>query len=206
MKLKLSALTTALLIANGAFAAPSFVNGIAISGSLGDSYGSSVNDGRVGFFSDIYYDSNRNEYWGLSDRGPGGGTMSYETRVQRFTLDVNHNTGAISNFQIAQTYKFTLGGSALNGIAPSPSSSRGNSLDPEGFVINPKNGNMIVSDEYGPSVYEIDRNTGAVVKTYTTPTNLIPRNTATGTPNFASDTGNDAGKRTNRGFAKCDAR
>jgi len=200
MKLKISALSTALLIANGALAAPSFVNGIAISGSLGDSYGNTVNDGRVGFFSDIYYDSNRNEWWGLSDRGPGGGTLSYETRVQRFTLDINQSTGAISNFQIAQTYKFSKSGSALNGLASSPTSTLGNAFDPEGFVINPKNGNMIVSDEYGPSVYEIDRNTGAVVKIYNTPANLIPRNGTTGTPNFANDDGNTAGKRTNRGF------
>lgn len=207
MKFKISAVAAALMATNGAllvtsnaFAAPAFVNGIAISGSLGDSYGTSVNDGRVGFFSDIYYDSNRNEWWALSDRGPGGGFLSYETRVQRFTLDVNQTTGAISNFQIQQTYKFTLGGTALNGLAPSPTSTLGNAHDPEGFVINPKNGNFIVSDEYGPSVYEIDRNTGAVVKTYNTPASLIPRNSATGVPNFAADTGNNAGKRTNRGF------
>lgn len=200
MKLKLSALAAALFAVGSAHAAPSFVNGIAISGALGDSYGSSVNDGRVGFFSDIYYDRNRNEWWGLSDRGPGGGVLSYETRVQRFTIDVNQATGAISNFQIAQTYKFSKNGSALNGLAPAPKSTLGNAFDPEGFVINPKNGNFLVSDEYGPSVYEIDRLSGAVVKTYNTPANLIPRNAATGTPNFADDTDNNAGKRTNRGF------
>src|SRR5262245_39624975 len=38
------------------------------------------------------------------------------------------------------------------------------------------------------------------VRTFTTPANLIPRNTATHTPNYASDAGNAAGKRTNRGF------
>lgn len=36
-----------------------------------------------------------------------GGTLNYDTRVQRFTLDVNATTGAISNFQIAQTIKFS---------------------------------------------------------------------------------------------------
>ena len=34
----------------------------------------------------------------------------------------------------------------------------------------------------------------------TTPANLIPRDAASGLPNFADDTGNTAGKRTNRGF------
>src|SRR5215470_11127644 len=38
------------------------------------------------------------------------------------------------------------------------------------------------------------------VRTFTPPANLIPRNAATHTPNYASDAGNAAGKRTNRGF------
>ncbi len=200
MKFKSSVIVASMLLANGAIAAPSFVNGIAIPGaSLDLSGGTSANNGRVGFFSDIYYDTNRKEWWGVSDRGPGGGTLSYDTRVQRFTIDVNHSTGAISNFQIAQTLNFSKGGSALNGLAPTTTSTLGNSFDPEGIVVNPRNGNLLVSDEYGPSLYEIDRNTGAVVKTYATPTNLIPRN-GVGTSNFTNDTGNTAGKRTNRGF------
>ena len=129
----------------------------------------------------------------------GGGTISYETRVQRFTLDVNKDTGAISSFQIAQTIKFSNGGSAMNGLAPSPSSNLGNSFDPEGFAINPKNGNFLVSDEYGPSLYEFDRN-GQRVRTFTTPSNIVPRNAVSGTPNYVNDTGNTAGKRGNRGF------
>jgi len=75
----------------------------------------------------------------------------------------------------------------------------GNSFDPEGFVIHPKYGRFLVSDEYGPSLYEFSRE-GIRLRTFTTPANLVPRNAATGAPNFASDAGNTAGKRTNRGF------
>lgn len=200
-KTKLALLVSCLLsgFAHTAFAAPTFVNGLEIAANTGDTFGTSVNNGRLGFFSDIYYDKNRNEWWGLSDRGPGGGTISYDTRVQRFTLDVDHNTGAISNFQVQQTIIFKNGANALNGLAPNPTSAKGNAFDPEGIVINPHNGNLLVSDEYGPSLYEFDRN-GNMVRQFTTPANLTPRNAATGTPNFAGDTGNDAGKRTNRGF------
>ena len=74
----------------------------------------------------------------------------------------------------------------------------GNAFDPEGFVVNPTTGNFLISDEYGPSLYEFNRS-GALVRTLTTPANVVPRN-AGGTPNFAGDTGNTAGKRTNRGF------
>lgn len=197
----LAAALGSVLLSTSALAAPTFVNGLVIDGSLLDlSGGTSVNNGRVGFFSDIYYDPNRNEWWGLSDRGPGGGTLDYDTRVQRFTLDVNTNTGAISNFQIAQTIKFSNGGAAMNGIAPNPSNVLGNALDPEGFVVNPRNGNFLVSDEYGPSLYEFDR-TGALVKTYTIPANVVPRDSVSNVPSYAGDPAtNPAGKRTNRGF------
>lgn len=200
-KTKLAFVVSCLLsgFVHTAFAAPTFVNGLAISANTGDTYGTSVNNGRLGFFSDIYYDSNRNEWWGLSDRGPGGGTLSYDTRVQRFTLDVDHNTGAISNFQVQQTIVFKNGANTFNGLAPNPTNVKGNAFDPEGIVINPHTGNLLVSDEYGPSLYEFDRS-GNLVKQFTTPTNLIPRNGTTGLANFADDTGNTAGKRTNRGF------
>ncbi len=56
-----------------------------------------------------------------------------------------------------------------------------------------------MSDEYGPSLYEFSRE-GIRQRTFVTPANLVPRNAASGVPNFAGDTGNTAGKRTNRGF------
>lgn len=170
----IAVLCAGLLLSATARATPTFVNGLAISGGTLDLSTGSETERRVGFFSDIYYDTNRHEWWGLSDRGPGGGKLSYETRVQRFTLDVNPATGAISNFQIAQTVKFSDGASRLNGLAPVTNDLLGNAFDPEGFVINPKNGNFLVSDEYGPSLYEFDRD-GLLVKAYTVPTNLVPR-------------------------------
>lgn len=201
--MRLSFFATALLtmlLGAPAGALPSFVNGFSIDGALLDkSGGRTANDGRVGFFSDLYYDPNRQQWWGLSDGGPGGGTISYDTRVQRFTLDVNSATGAISNFTIVDTILFRdASNQPFNGLEPSPSSILGNALDPEGFVILPKTGNVLVSDEYGPSLYEFDRS-GTFVRAYDIPAALIPRN-STGTPNYASDTGNTAGRRSNRGF------
>ena len=191
---------TLLALAGAAAATPSFVNGLALAGAALDlSGGTTVNDGRVGYFSDLYYDPNRKEWWGLSDRGPGGGTISYDTRAQRFTLDVDQASGAISNFKIAETVVFKSGGSGLNGLAPNPSSRLGLAFDPEGLVVNPRTGSLLVSDEYGPAVREFSRS-GELIRTFTTPANLVPRNAASGTPNFAGDTGNTAGKRSNRGM------
>ena len=175
-----------------------FVNGLALDGALLDKTVGSNFDRRVGYFSDIYYEAGSNSWWGLSDRGPGGGTLPYDTRMQRFTLDVNATTGAISNFAIVETLKFNSGGAAMTGQAPSPTNVLGKSFDPEGVVINPRTGTFLVSDEYGPSLLEFDRS-GNLIRSFTTPANLIPR-AADGTPNYAGDTGNTLGKRTNRGF------
>jgi hypothetical protein len=182
------------------FAAPEYVNGLALDGGALDfSGGTNANNGRIGYFSDIHYDAKRKHWWGLSDRGPGGGVLDYETRVQRFKLDIDSTSGEISGFKVLQTIIFRDEmGNALNGLAPNPTSAIGLSLDPEGFVVDPKNGRFLVSDEYGPSLYEFDRE-GYRVRTFQTPANLIPRS-PTDIPNFANDTGNAKGKRTNRGF------
>ena len=76
---------------------PTFVNGLALDGDMLDlSGGTNANNGRVGYFSDIYYDPARGHWWALSNRGPGGGALHYETRVQRFRLKIDRATGAIS--------------------------------------------------------------------------------------------------------------
>lgn len=180
------------------FSDTAYQNGLVLSGAALDLSSGTATERRIGYFSDIYYDSSRNQWWGLSDRGPGGGLLSYDTRVQRFEVDISA-TGSISNFRVAETIKFMQGGQSFNGLAPNPTNALGRAFDPEGIVINPKNGNLLVSDEYGPSVYEFDR-TGQFIRAFTTPANLVPRNATTGVANYAGDTGNTAGKRTNRGF------
>lgn len=77
-------------------------------------------------------------------------------RVQRFTLDLAGN-GAISNVQVTETVKFSVGGQSLNGPAPSPSGVLGRSFDPEGMVIVPGSGNILVADEYGSSLRLFNR-------------------------------------------------
>jgi hypothetical protein len=181
-------------------ATPVFVNGLLLDGNAVDrSGGTNANNGRVGYFSDLYYDAERKHWWGLSDRGPGGGVLDYAPRVHRFTLEIDGRTGAISTFKIQQTIVFQNEvGKALNGLAPNPTNEIGLALDPEGFVVHPKSGNFLVSDEYGPSLYEFDRE-GHRVRVFTTPANLVSRGES-GVPNFASDSSNTLGRRSNRGF------
>ena len=180
------------------FSDATYQNGLALAGGALDLSSGTDVERRLGYFSDIYYDPSRKQWWGLSDRGPGGGVLQYDTRVQRFEVDISA-TGAISNFRVVQTVKFMQGTQPFNGFAPNPTNVLGRAFDPEGIVINPRTGNLLVSDEYGPSLYEFDR-TGQFIRAFTIPASLIPRNGTTSVANFASDTGNTAGKRTNRGF------
>ena len=202
----------------GAWAEPTFVNGLVIPGDTLDATGKpGANAGRFGFFSDLYYDPVREEWWALSDRGPGGGVLDYSTRVQRFTLDVHPATGRISKFRVKETIKFTdpkgllsaptnpaVGDrKALNGLNPLGLNGNvgllGRSFDPEGLVIDPRSCRFLVSDEYGPSVYEFSR-TGTLVRVFQTPGNLVPK--VSGAVNYVADRdgGQNAGRQDNRGF------
>lgn len=202
----------------GAWAEPAFVNGLVIPGDTLDATRKpGANAGRFGFFSDLYYDPVREEWWALSDRGPGGGVLDYATRVQRFTLNVHPVTGRISKFRVKETIKFTdpkgllsaptnpaVGDrKALNGLNPLGLNGNvgllGRSFDPEGLVIDPRTCRLLVSDEYGPSVYEFSR-TGALVRIFQTPANLVPK--VSGAVNYVADRDNglNAGRQDNRGY------
>jgi hypothetical protein len=196
----LLASAASLCLTIGVNAAPAFVNALVLDGAAIDaSGGNAVNNGRLGYFSDLYYDPQRNEWWALSDRGPGGGTMQYETRLHRMHLDVDLNTGAISNPKVLETLILRSGLTALDGFSPAPFGPLGVAFDPEGVVVNPRTGHFYMSDEYGPSVFQFNR-FGQKVRTFVVPDNLLPRNRDTGAVNHAGDAGNNAGKRTNRGF------
>jgi hypothetical protein len=57
-------------LAQGAWAQPTFVNGLVIPGdSLDATEQPGANAGRLGMFSDLYYDPAREERWALSNRG-----------------------------------------------------------------------------------------------------------------------------------------
>jgi hypothetical protein len=167
-----------------------------------------------GFGSDLFYDRTSGVFYGLTDRGPGGGVIGYETRVHKFTLDIDPVTGAASNFHLLSTIRFTIpAGVTFNGVSgPAPfngidpmlapdhptAQNIGNSHDPEGFVVGP-NGHLYVSDEYGPSIYEFMPN-GAFIRAFAQPRNIMPRDLKG--PNYSSL--NSAavvrGRQRNRGF------
>lgn len=200
-----TAIAGTLLVGPAAMAEPVFVNAIAIPTGQTDLSGlpAGANGNRLGgLFSDLYYDRSINAYYALTDRGPGGGTLDYQTRVHQFALTVDPATGAISNFALQQTTLFKDGqGNAYNGLNPTllngSSAVLGRSFDPEGFVAG-RNGTYFVADEYGPTLREFNAS-GQVIRTFTTPDNLVPKQG--GTPNFTDGRPTiNAGRQDNRGF------
>jgi len=158
---------------------------------------------RLSFGSDLTYDRGTGTYWGITDRGPGGGFVDFAPRVHQFSFDIS-SAGAASNFTLLQTIVFKRAdGTPFTGLNPvlAPQQNKSvleNSFDPEGFERLP-NGNMLVADEYGPSVYEFDSK-GVFIRAFETPDNLIPRepnttiNYVDGRPTITT------GRQDNRGF------
>ena len=110
---------------------------------------------------------------------------------------MDQNTGFIGNFNVVQTIIFKdANGNPMNGLAPSPAGVLGSSFDPEGMVINPLNGSVLVSDEYGPSLVEFDR-AGNLVRRFRVPPNLVP--TVGGSPNYTQSVPT-SGREVNRGM------
>jgi hypothetical protein len=210
------ALAVMMMAAN----ATTLVNTLTIPGSAvdGTPVNGSVNAANInrlgGFGSDIFYDRSANVFYGLTDRGPGGGTIGYETRVHKFTLDIDRTTGAATNFHLLATIRFTIpagmtfhgikGPMAFNGIDPGMDTQRGDpqtagrSFDPEGFVVG-RNGHFYVSDEYGPSIYEFLPD-GVFVREFTQPGNVRPRDAKGLNFSSTSSTVVARGRQRNRGF------
>ncbi|WP_445191353.1 esterase-like activity of phytase family protein [Sphingomonas sp. Tas61C01] len=173
-------------------------NGTDLSGLAG------VGQNRLGGFgSDLVYNAVDGLFYGMSDRGPGGGVLSYAPRIQAFSLAIDSATGALGSFTLEKTLVFTRAdGSTYNGLNPQllngSKATLGGSLDPEGLALLP-NGHFLVSDEYGPSINEFDAG-GALVRTFATPANLVPK-TSGGTTNYVDGRPTiTSGRQDNRGF------
>jgi hypothetical protein len=204
----LAALSTMLLAAPTS-ATISFTGSWAVAGDASDLSGLSPAFGgnRLSFGSDLAYDRSSGTFWGNTDRGPGGGVISFQPRVHQFGLDIQPD-GSVTGFALKKTVTFTdKDGTPFDGLNPGllngDKSKLGLSFDPEG-IVRLKNGNFLVADEYGPSLYEFDRN-GRLVRAFETPENLKPR-TSGGTLNYVDGRGAapgvrvETGRQDNRGF------
>jgi len=199
----LLAATAAIIAVAPATAAISFTGTLEISGAATDLANlSGVNGNRLSFGSDLDYDFRTQLFYGISDRGPGGGTIDWAPRVEAFSLNVG-NSGAISNFQLQKTTIFKQkNGQVYSGLFPDrlpggDVNTLGSALDSEG-IVHLSNGHFLVSDEYGPSIYETDQN-GKFIRAFTQPANVTPK--ANGVTNYVNGRPTlTTGRQDNRGY------
>lgn len=197
-RLTLLALAATSLLATAPAQAITFVNALRV-----DNVVTGANDANRfgGFGSDLVYNARDGLYYGMTDRGPGGGLLNYAPRIQAFSMNVA-NDGTISDFSARNPIVFTRDGVAFDGQNPALLNGNnailGRSFDPEGLAIR-ANGNFLVSDEYGPSIYEFDSQ-GRFVRAFEIPANLVPK-TASGAPNYVDGRPTiTSGRQDNRGF------
>ncbi len=204
MRHMLLAAVAAAIFAVPATAAITYAGKIEVAGNATDlaTLGNDPNLNRLSFGSDLTYDSRKGVFYGISDRGPGGGTIDFAPRVETFKVDTAAN-GAISNFNLTATTVFRQkNGQVYSGLFPNllPGGSNGalgNSLDSEG-IVRLANGHFLVSDEYGPSIYET-RADGTFLRAFNQPQNVIPK--VNGVPDYVSTRPTlNSGRQDNRGY------
>ena len=78
-----------------------------------------------GFGSDLSYDAATNTFYGITDRGPGGGMLPYAPRLQSFALDIDRTSGAMSSSSSSPIVRAACTKARdLNGFSPRTSNSR----------------------------------------------------------------------------------
>jgi len=193
---RFSALAALALASVPAHAAVTFTGSFAVPGAATDLSGIAPAFGgnRLSFGSDLTYDSATDLFYGITDRGPGGGVISFAPRVNIFKLATDPITNAITGFQLQDKIIFKANGVSFDGLNPALLNGNpavlGQSFDPEGFV-RLANGNMLVSDEYGPSVFEFDP-AGNFLRSFAPPANLLPKK-ADGTVDYVVGRNNPPG-------------
>jgi hypothetical protein len=205
MRLFSAAAVAAIVFAGPASAAVTYSGVLGVAGNATDLVpGGTPNDNRLSFGSDLVYHAGSNTFYGISDRGPGGGTIDFAPRIEAFKIDINQQTGAISNFNLTATKVLKqANGASYSGLFPDrlPGGSKsvlGNALDSEG-IARFSNGQFLVSDEYGPKVLLMSRE-GRLIREFQTPANLIPRQADTTVNYVDGRPTTTAGRQDNRGF------
>ncbi len=203
MRVRAAAAAAALAMASPSPAAITFTGLWEVPGGAVDlsGLGPGANAGRLNFGSDLFYDRASGTFWGLPDRGPGGGLIDFAPRAHQFGLAISP-AGAVTGFSLLSTVVFSRDGLLFTGLNPrlatGSAADLGRSLDAEGLV-RLASGNLLVADEYGPSLYEFAPD-GSFIRAFRPPENIIPK-AAGGTPNFVDGRPTiTRGRQDNRGF------
>ncbi len=141
-----------------------------------DSNGDTV--GGIG--SGIVYDAKNDVFLMLSDRGPGDGTLPYRPRIALVKIAQDGET--LRTDLVDTILLKDQEGRAMTGLIPDadgdlPMMKDGRTcIDPEALALT-NDGRLYVTDEYGPFLYEFQRD-GTMVRRITLPEEFQPRDAA----------------------------
>lgn len=154
-----------------------------------------------GIGSGIVYDAKNDVFLTISDRGPGDGTLPYRPRIAVLKLPQEGNT---LRPELVETILLKdEKGRAMTGLIPDdpdaelPVMKDGRTcIDPEAIALS-KDGRLFITDEYGPFLYEFQRD-GTMVRRIALPPEFQPRE-ASGKLNYTDKAELVSGRAINQG-------
>jgi hypothetical protein len=144
------------------------------SGATGE-FENGIPKNQFGGFSAIAYSGSGDRYIVLADRGPDDGAVPYGCRFHEVDLSLS-DSGSLPTMKILATHFLRRGDDLGDGLFSGSAADSGmvngiaNRLDPEGVRLA-DNGDLIVSEEYGPSIYRFDA-TGVLLGRLPVPTSF----------------------------------
>src|SRR5215813_13653304 len=149
-----------------------------------------------GFGSDLTYTGHDNVFIAAPDRGPFDGLTDVPYLDRFYLLHITTDVGAsfpnIRTVLLDTRFLKDQGGENFVGAA----GSFANRLDPEGIRVSPE-GTFYVSDEYGPYIFEFNRQ-GHLIRRLTLPSKFAIANPSANPNDELLD--NTAGRQANRGM------
>ena len=152
-----------------------------------------------GGISAIAWTGTDNLYWMLPDRGPLDGAVDWTCRVEKVRIKIDANGQTPVEIVPVETVMLkNRGGIPFTGLASAYQATEKHSrrLDPEGIRVR-RNGNLLISDEYGPRIIEFTAG-GKFVRELDVAKRYLVSNP--GVSHSTENTLNESGRSTNRGM------
>ena len=152
-----------------------------------------------GGISAIAWTGTDNLYWMLPDRGPLDGAVDWTCRVEKVRIKIDANGQTPVEIVPVETIMLkNRGGIPFTGLASAYQATEKHSrrLDPEGIRVR-RNGNLLISDEYGPRIIEFTAG-GKFVRELDVAKRYLVSNP--GVSHSTENTLNESGRSTNRGM------
>lgn len=164
------------------------------------SFDDGTSHNQIGGFSAIEYDTRRNRYLVLPDRGPADGAREYHCRFHEFEIQITPGASQPVSVELLATHMLTdETGRAFVGLAAAidrehPELSL--RFDPEGIRVG-LDGAVYICDEYGPHLFAFSSD-GRLQRRLSVPEHLRVKHPADSQDEEHAK--NRLGRQTNRGF------